>query len=772
MRGEQEKIAYIESQAESDPAILEFLERLDADELKEYDDRKWMGQHEELRNGVREMCSLPVNEETWGKIVSKLHEIDFLGALSSPEVVRNPAVDKQDLMHRLIEKQSPWIDEMFESCRDQLTNLDEIFDYFWKYGHYYMILGHLEDFEQYVSDHQRLVDRALKHGVTGNWEAVIENLDKLKGVDKEEVFDEAYERLWVYAEKNKDQKEFNELYAIVGENIHKLPEIGSDRADEVIAGLINMDRLDLAERVNQKTGIPDKLLHEVSKKYKGRVDLRLFVLAQQIYEEEPAEDFRALGVQETGEKGLQELIEVYQRERSRIISGDFSLEDFQNSVFDTMFKSIVRFGYAEYGDQNEAVFRAKVELYYSNESQYVSLNEAYVASEPVRVFRYDGKAQDEFQFPEPVQHRLNVLLHSIEEARRFAGQDEGANLLLERIREKRSKAVLELAERIESQENEKAKIAFSDLQANLEALDLEELKNPQEMFVTLRKSNFFEEELRQAMFYFAFLNHPNFLEKRVGEFNRENSSIDELSWVHNFTGHVALQATLLPYFKNNKARKELKSLLNTSALKQGISQYSNLPTKGSKSMRFDPHRDLLTEFSGYIADACWTEGDVDDEENIFEGEVVSILDEFPNVVSENFVINPDTENEKFGGATLLIETESKDNEKLLVITGINPLENVINQLSPRDFLKQYLIHLDKAAKRLERKTAITIDDHSGGSATNRPTFFAYLSKIKPYLKKVTLKSKEDTEFNGYDIREDTYLISVEDLERIEKELNL
>ena len=62
------------------------------------------------------------------------------------------------------------------------------------------------------------------------------------------------------------------------------------------------------------------------------------------------------------------------------------------------------------------------------------------------------------------------------------------------------------------------------------------------------------------------------------------------------------------------------------------------------------------------------------------------------------------------------------------------------------------------AQKDGRKAAIVIDDHSGGSGTNRPVLFTYMSAYKAKAKKVTLTSSEDTKFNGYNIVNQSVLL--------------
>jgi len=249
------------------------------------------------------------------------------------------------------------------------------------------------------------------------------------------------------------------------------------------------------------------------------------------------------------------------------------------------------------------------------------------------------------------------------------------------------------------------------------------------------------------MFYFAFYANPEQQRENLSEFDAKKPNLDQLSWVLNFVDHITNQETLKKYFIDKKAAKNFKGLLNISALEQEMARWQNQKTKGAMPMKFIPSRDLLTEFSGHISDACWA------------SKYASILEKYPNFISLSMVQNPDhPKHEKLAGGCLLIETVSKDDEPLLVIRGLNPQENVINQLDVKDYYKKLVAYLKPIAEKTNRKLAIVIDDHSGGSSTNRPTLFSFLNKLKAKLQPVRLKSNKGTKFNNYDIRGDCYLV--------------
>jgi hypothetical protein len=69
-----------------------------------------------------------------------------------------------------------------------------------------------------------------------------------------------------------------------------------------------------------------------------------------------------------------------------------------------------------------------------------------------------------------------------------------------------------------------------------------------------------------------------------------------------------------------------------------------------------------------------------------------------------------------------------------------------------------VVYLKPIASALGRKLAVVIDDHAGGSASNRPVVFNFLSAKAVSLQPVKLASATDSTFNGYDITNNTFLV--------------
>ncbi len=250
------------------------------------------------------------------------------------------------------------------------------------------------------------------------------------------------------------------------------------------------------------------------------------------------------------------------------------------------------------------------------------------------------------------------------------------------------------------------------------------------------------------MFFLGFNYNEDKSEEDLDDYSADKPTVDELSWVMNYVGHIVNQETLSKFFTDKYAAKNFSKLLHVGVLEKEMARLQSFGkgAAGNMDMEFIPQRNILTELSGHIADACWAE------------KYDSIVKDFPNFTSLTMVQNPGKQSERLAGAGMLIETESIDGEQLLIIRGLNPQENVINQLDVNDFYQNLISYLNKIARKGERKLAIVIDENSGGASSNRPVLFDYLKKLKSQLEKVNLKSYEDTTFNGYDIMDYCYFV--------------
>ncbi len=175
-----------------------------------------------------------------------------------------------------------------------------------------------------------------------------------------------------------------------------------------------------------------------------------------------------------------------------------------------------------------------------------------------------------------------------------------------------------------------------------------------------------------------------------------------------------------------------KSVIDTTAFKEEIKRSQQVSEGAYEEFTVYPNRSLLTEFSGYYSDACWTRAD-------------DIVKNNPNIIGFPFVKEVNGIPTIYGGS-LLIETKLKSGERAVVIRGINPRENVIRKLSAEDFFERTVDVVEKWAKA-RGIDYIVAPFGSSGALSNRPTINSYVSS--KYQGTVALG--EEVNFNGYDI---------------------
>ncbi len=495
-------------------------------------------------------------------------------------------------------------------------------------------------------------------------------------------------------------------------------------------------------------------------------------------------DLGPLGVTETGEPGLEQLEQAIKDLRSKILSSDS--EEWQgaelarlvgagttqtHTVVREVLKGIVRFEDSEWGKSTDDEFTELVMARILHEQGSIKpLDEAFTPSAVVEISRVDGKEKGERESPwhEHELKRYQALYESLMDANLSFNAYRPLNV-----------SVQELSDAVEAK-REILMLAMDKLQGNpgkggvveklqaqmskLDAMDLRSIKDFEANFVELAKDKKLHPLLMKTMFTWALHKGPagydrdEHTERRRGIIKLNDATfgagkaitIDDVSSVVNLVDHVINQEVFGKYFKTEEARKAFADMTSVKALQEGIARVQGERQKSDRKVpiQFVPTRGLLMEFSGHIADACWAE------------QYDSMAAQFPNFTAVNMHRRPGTPQESLVGSFMLIESEStKDGSPLLIIRGLNPLETFINQTDIDEFYGAVTGYVKDLAEKTGRKPAIVIDNHSGGSGTNRPALFGYLSAVKREIHNApAMPRAEDTTFNGYDITKDTYLL--------------
>ncbi|MFZ5365177.1 MAG: hypothetical protein ACOZBH_03205 [Patescibacteria group bacterium] len=548
-------------------------------------------------------------------------------------------------------------------------------------------------------------------------------------------------------------------FAHVAEHREFYPAIQKDRglAEKIWDGFLNCNEWELYQ-VSQMEEIDSLFKTPIDKNFRRAFEIVGYSLTKEIYEtikkikdgSLEKDEMDNLGVTEIGDKGLRQLNERLNAFKTEILKDEFDPSIMEKStLLRQYFKQYVNFKNSQFGEHGDEEFGAILDVYvYSRRRRdFRPLPEYFTPSGKVMVLQANRKNQDAFEYSKPFKDRYQSMKASLAEAIRMLDNKNSEIELLAMIERIRMEVISNFREKLsKAADNPRA---MGNLQKNisdLETLNLNGISEFQENFAVLSPYKEFHNALRQMAFYLALLKFENFKNRARSIATQDEPDFDDIGWMINFIENIVNEETWGEILNNNKAIKAFRSLTNIKALEEEFSRAQNQKSDKKTALEFVPTRGILMEFSGHISDACWA------------STYRSIASAFPNFIAVIIRQNMGTKFERLAGASMLIETEASDRTPLLVIRGLNPIENSINSLQVQDFFKKFVEYAKELAKKGGRRLGIVIDDHSGGSATNRPVLFEYLEGLASELTPIRLRTKSDTTFNGYDIVDNTFLL--------------
>lgn len=260
----------------------------------------------------------------------------------------------------------------------------------------------------------------------------------------------------------------------------------------------------------------------------------------------------------------------------------------------------------------------------------------------------------------------------------------------------------------------------------------------------------YNELLTKYLFVLTLMLNHNFITEAQKLISDPKLNYRNIAWLLTFIQHVALEETSKLLIEKLGVQSyvfdELKKFIPLDALNSILYTTIDIESDDSIQIALEVRRDLVSEFSGQISDACWA-----------GREEESILFDYQNI--ETIIIKKGT---LFIGSCILIHTVDQNGKPLLILRGINPRETEINQLSVNQFIIGLINFVKRYSSITEEIPLIVIDDHVGGASTNRPKIFWYLSGLKKRLERYTQlaerrdKNDKPTVFNGYQIADNVY----------------
>ena len=485
-------------------------------------------------------------------------------------------------------------------------------------------------------------------------------------------------------------------------------------------------------------------------------------------EEIQDEGLRLLGVTKVGEAGVEQLKAGLNKFTEKLmITGQIDIAQVRsNPVLQSTLMRLTRFDSSSFGRNDRQTFEA---LLAKVQQRSNSGSVETITPSTVSVAMLDKEARATFEVSEDGASEWRTYVAQVKRAKDILKEDgslnmDELNLLLgevellvngrvedtiagtEKMRQKIA-AKPELADKLQPKLEEQLALVES-----LRQIDRSTLMNFDTFFTHIQTLAPFKEMRGPigTMMTVAALGQsgrrPD-AEVRVDKDGKPIApTLDEVNEMADFVGRITNQETWGPLFGAMGESKAIDTILSIDALTSNIRRAKTIAASGTMPLQLITTNGLLMELSGHIGDACWA------------SRYDSIAETFPNFSSVIMVQNAGTKHARMAGSSMLIEASSADGEPLLIIRGLNPIQNVITQLSTTEFLDSFIDYVKQMAAQSGRRVAMVIDDHSGGAGTNRPDLHEAMLARSASLPKAALNPNDLTTFNGYDISQKTYFV--------------
>ena len=593
----------------------------------------------------------------------------------------------------------------------------------------------------------------------GDGLAVAHSLDRFDNLDHTDIANRLIETSGGVDTIAINLERFNGLDSTIAYKIIERKEGGGHDIVDNLSSFESLDHTKLAHTLIQNGYAESVVEHFFT--FKGLDG----TVADSLKEQLPERFRKRLGLTEKGQEGLKQIREGVQNIKREFLYDGVVPEKGVHSRF---FKEYARYKVSEWGYHDHDAFRKLIDAY--DPDNHWPLNDSYTPSEDLGIRL--SRQKENVPFTEDFKEKFDTLRSAVTEAwETVQKQKKPLSVIVQRIdlildevilrenREKYEEAVREHDALTDPKKKKGNEFKLKNLKKKIDDIEQMNVRSIAEfrdnLTALLRlQDKELNHEIMVLFFAFSFLKNRNFIDQSwetVHQWDEgKEPTREDIIASMNFISHVTYHETLEPYLKGNKAGDLFHKLINTSSFEDQLKRIQENEEEAQKTttIRCVPTRNLLTEFSGHIADACWA--------NKYD----SILQEFPNITSLMFVQHPDTPNERLAGSCLLLETETQDGKRILIIRGLNPIENVINQVSEDSFYTQVTEYVKEIAEKDGRIATIAIDDHSGGYGTNRPSLHAYLSKKKADLRLLPLGADAagETTFNDYNLEGGIYVV--------------
>lgn len=514
---------------------------------------------------------------------------------------------------------------------------------------------------------------------------------------------------------------------------------------------------------------PDSMVR--AEEFFGSATVSRVKLLQEMLDGNVPDTVRQLGVTSAGEAGITELRSVIETFRQAFQAAEldevYTRQLEESPVLRDVLMTLTGYKGSRWGGNSDAGLQEKIRYHNqaAEDGRITAMKEFYQPSDVYSIATVAGKKERIGWTPDVIE-RYDVLRNDIMHARALTSpQGGGMRQAIDELRADISVELEDLQHRIDTTDNNdpKANIKISNLKRRKDALQkyVEQVQqgdfadttrfvmdSPADFtrgFQELQPYKSLHQSMRRLVYAWAMRKQPNQRREMAGL--SVQPSIESLASMREFIEHIVNQEVYGQYFSDKKQANKFKQMNSTRALEEAMNLHQQRAERsGTTSLQFVPTRGILMEMSGQIADACWAD------------KYDSLAEDFPNFTSLMIKARPGKKNERIVGAAMLIEThDSQTGDNVLLVRGLNPTENYIHKIDVGEFYNAIVDYVSKTAEAAGAKPAIVIDDHSGGSTTNRPTLYGYIRAQQPTLPKVSVP-RDETFFNTYDVSSKSHLL--------------
>ncbi len=596
------------------------------------------------------------------------------------------------------------------------------------------------------------------------YSAVFNNIDKFTNEDFS-----CDKLLSIIIEKNKDPYRLKD---VLKNNIDKFKNLSLESYNELI-------KFDIDLCLNNITifkEVPEDLI-VFKKVFQHSFNSIIYFNLRSLFDEgELPDHLKKIGITEKGEKGVIKAREILKESVFNLFSDNPSNWEniIESDLMMNYLSNYVKYSDSQFGQHDLASF-GKVLTTYQEQQKMGEIEPVpeYIKPQTIEVKKITTEV---IPWTESAYSRFETIMDSYRKVNdHFSAESKPFTKIIEEVESYRNTLLDDLEEKLSKIEKPEAKIGIQKKIDNIKNLNFRSIEDFFTNIVSLSKDPDTHVFLRKALFLVTLWKRP---ETRVDYFGDTALDIDNATKLDEFISHIMNQEVFGSIYdkqnhkgsgklpKKSDVLKAIKNIMNNHAINVELEQFMSKQNSDEKiEIELIPSRGPIMEFSGHIASACWA------------SKYKSISAMFPNITSVIFKEKIDNESSKLSGAFLLIESVDKDNNKVLIIRGLNPLDSLLNKVDIDDLYIKIKEYVSKIAKDDERTPLIVIDDHSGGSSTNRPRLYSLAhfidakpNKLVPLGKPDEIKTKNSTyhysekeyrggnTFNGYVIDNVCYKI--------------